>query len=289
MIGRTQGVVATLTVMGLVVALPARAQSARAFFEDGRLAFGFADYDRAANLLILGLNPAGAERDSLWGAGVHMLADALLAIGDTGNARVWTRWAVRLEPTLQVDTVNFAGLVPELFVLARRELAAEPGWDRRVAEVAWQWPATNVRQSAGALLLQGRDGDINGRIEGGGFIVSGAPQTLAPGTYSLLATAEGFLPARVRFEVLPGATTVLSFRLQPAQAGYLHVASRPWGLLLVDGERVGHTPIAALRLAVGAHRVRIERSGFLPFDTTVTLQQDQSLRLGMIQLRPGGR
>lgn len=59
----------------------------------------------------------------------------------------------------------------------------------------------------------------------------------------------------------------------------LYVSSSVWGRLYVDDNLVGNTPVAGLSLAPGAHRVRIVRDGFRPYEREITLAPGRELRL----------
>src|SRR5205807_2597582 len=43
-----------------------------------------------------------------------------------------------------------------------------------------------------------------------------------------------------------------------ARPGYLNVYAEPWAYVLVDGKRVGTTPLLRLPVPAGTHRVRLE-------------------------------
>jgi len=62
------------------------------------------------------------------------------------------------------------------------------------------------------------------------------------------------------------------------------------GIVYVDGDSVGYTLLGAHPVSAGQHRIRIVRDGYVPFDTTVFVLRDDSLRLGTIPLQrmPGG-
>lgn len=66
----------------------------------------------------------------------------------------------------------------------------------------------------------------------------------------------------------------------------LFVSSRPWGVLFVDGRRIGNTPRANIAVPPGRHVIRIERDGFVAFERTVQLASGAELRLTNIVLEP---
>lgn len=67
--------------------------------------------------------------------------------------------------------------------------------------------------------------------------------------------------------------------------GRLTASSSPWGQLIVDGRLYGNTPRLNLPIATGTRRIRIARDGFEPFDTTITVQPGEAIRLTGITLR----
>lgn len=157
----------------------------------------------------------------------------------------------------------------------------------RNVRTTWRWPSRFSGALTGSLVLEASAVPLPARIDGRGLVVPGVLQFLSAGSYTLLVSAEGYLPARATVEVLPEVTTSVRFDLEPAIFGYLYVASQPWGTVFVNGAQIGYTTIAGYRLSAGTHRVRIERPGYLPFDTTVTVQErEQRIRLGNIRLMP---
>ena len=288
---------AFIAVVGVAAFTPpsATAQGARGALVRGGEAWNNGEFETAVSQLSIGLNPASAPRDSLWIGGVHMLADALIALADeTGNDRlaqeadVWVIWAVRQMPDIPVDRENFPDEVVEVFEAARGIVAQTAPVDLTVIP-SWRWPANPQTGRLGAIRIRREQVVVNAGIDGVGFFTSGTDYRLTPGSYTITASADGFVPGRVTVEVLPGVTTVLDLKLQPLRAGFLYVASRPWGEVFLDGDRIGYTTVAARRMTVGSHRMRIERVGYFPFDTTFTVQADERLRFGTIELRPRGR
>ena len=65
----------------------------------------------------------------------------------------------------------------------------------------------------------------------------------------------------------------------------LYVNSTPWGQLYIDGQLVGNTPQANLVVSAGAHRVRVMREGFQPWERAVQLAPGQELRITDIALQ----
>lgn len=275
-------VVASMLTLPLVNR-PAVAQSGREALVQGTQAYDLADFDRAIALLSRGLDPAASPRDSLWRAGVQKLAYALLERDQVNLAETWLRWALRLEPQMVPDSVNFPPTVWLAFDRARA-VVGNASRDAQTARVSWQWSSGPAPMSGGSLIVRSSGPAISARMENGDVLPAGAPRSLAPGSYSILAATEGYEGARVTVEVLPGVATQLLFDLRKILPGLLYVASQPWGTVYLDSERIGYTAIAAHPVAVGAHRLRIERDGYAPFDTTIAVGENQRVRLGPIRL-----
>jgi len=53
----------------------------------------------------------------------------------------------------------------------------------------------------------------------------------------------------------------------------------------VDGELIGNTPRADVRVAPGAHRLRVVRDGFQPYDLPIRVASGQELRITDIVLQ----
>jgi hypothetical protein len=276
--------------LAAVLARGAAAQDARNLLRLGGQAYDFAEYRMAAPLLVVGLNPAAGPRDSLWVASLHRLVHVLIEDRKDSVAAVWARWAVRTQPGLVVDTLAFPPAVQEAFALARAHVASAGAGDT-LTETSWEWARRPGEPAQGALRIERSGVPMSSFVEGVGPLAGEDSQPLAPGTYTIVTSAPGYFRTRVKREVLPGVTTVLRFRLRglPSQAlGFLYLGSVPWGSVELDGERIGYTPVAAGPVAAGTHRVRIERVGYAPFDTVVTVERDQRLRLGTIRLRTAG-
>ncbi len=64
----------------------------------------------------------------------------------------------------------------------------------------------------------------------------------------------------------------------------LTISSRPWGVVSVDGQYLGNTPVLGAPLSAGPHRLRIERAGFAPYEVTVFARRGEDLRLVDIAL-----
>jgi hypothetical protein len=70
----------------------------------------------------------------------------------------------------------------------------------------------------------------------------------------------------------------------PRAPALLSVNAEPWGSVLVDGRRVGDTPLVDIAVIPGRHRVRVERNGFQPYERVITLDPGQHLRVSDVRL-----
>jgi hypothetical protein len=167
------------------------------------------------------LDPTRGQPDSVWGHGVHLMAQIYFEQGDTAQAATWLRWAFRTDRTIRVDPARF---LPEVLALSE----AARSWVRRtesegdfLTETRYEWPVGRMVPQTGSLridnaglgvalrVLVQRSGDPQGRP-----VPEGVTATLAPGSYEVQAAADGYLGARITRVVLPGVTTVLKFNLQ---------------------------------------------------------------------------
>lgn len=73
-----------------------------------------------------------------------------------------------------------------------------------------------------------------------------------------------------------------------AGPGSIYVQTRPPGaIVLLDGERVGVTPLLVPDVAAGPHEVRLELPGYLPWTTDVAVATEEENRVGA-SLQPDG-
>lgn len=279
---------ALTAVTVMLLAGGAKAQQQRNLLRLGVQAYDFAAYETALPLLAAGMNPAAGPRDSLWVAGLHRLAHILVQSHNDSLAAVWLRWALRQKPDFAVDTIDFPPAVGNAFAVAHRIIALASAGDT-IVETRWEWPPSPPRQDGrGALRVEHSGVPVTLFVEGVGLLAPGDQRALPYGSYRILASAPGYARVRLEREVLPGVTTVLRLRLRgPVEGGFLYVASAPWGNVYLDRQFVGYTPVAAYSVAIGTHRLRVERVGYTPFDTTVVVEREQRVRLGTIRLSSG--
>ncbi len=218
-----QGFVTGLGLCGLALSLsvaavaPALGQDPR----DACLAQAYKEFDtaRRQQLLTRCLNPSAGAPRGAWPLGVQLLAQTLIEDGRDSAADVWLRWAVRLAPDLQPDTVQFLPRVIAAYRAARDYVSRTRTLGDSATATTWLWPAQESADGVGRLQISAGLGvPVQVAVQGVGSIGVGGSITLGPGSYQITAAATGYDSVRVTREVVPGVTTVLDFRLRSALA-----------------------------------------------------------------------
>lgn len=228
-----------LGLMMVVAVDPAKAQDRSELISQARAQ---TSDSLAMDLLMRAANPDLAPRDSLWAVSVHDLALTLIGLGDEATASLLLRWSARHGADWPVDRT----LPPPVVDAYDQAVAAvqsagnlgDPG-----VTTDWQWPAVFDASAAGGVTVNATDPTalLTVQIDGQGQVSAGEQRSLAPGTYEFVATAEGFEPASVSREVLPGVTTVLQFDLAP--------------VLPPDARAAGESALVSIRYTVGGQQV----------------------------------
>ena len=207
----------------------------------------FREFDpaRRQRLLVNALNPASGPLRGTWPVGVQLLAQTLIEDGKDSAAAVWLRWAIRLSPDMQPDTVMFLPEVVAAYRSARTFVMRTRGPADSLVATTWVWPGSAVGGSMGRLEIAGSGAvSVSVDVGGGDTIVTGGGTSLRPRSYQLSAAAG---PDRVQMtrEVLPGVTTVLTFQLPlaPAKVVPQPVVSRPPGTKWVPPRRKRGFPV----------------------------------------------
>jgi hypothetical protein len=199
------------------LAFPAtlQAQGTRAdMIQQAMAAYDDFESERATALLWTALDPAVGAPDDAWATGVQLMAQILIEEGEETLAEAWLRWAVRQWPQLPVDRATFLPEVIAAVEVARSFVGSLSAGDR-VTRTRWDWPDRVSTATQGTLRIEPGAIPMRGEIQGVGEFPAGRTLTLAPGSYRIEATAEGYQSAVVTREVLPGVTTSLVFDLAP--------------------------------------------------------------------------
>ena len=105
----------------------------------------------------------------------------------------------------------------------------------------------------------------------------------APVVKTLAPTAEAARRGSVARPALPRPrATGLPSLARPAR---LFINATPWGEVYLDDHLIGNTPRAAVPVAPGAHRLRVVRDGFQPYELAIRVAPGQELRLTDIVLQ----
>lgn len=189
---------------------------------DAMVARAFNEFDAAQRLQLLmsALNPTSGPPRGAWPVGVQLLAQTLIEDGQDSLAGVWLRWAIRLSPDLQPDTVQFLPKVVAAYRSARDFVLSTRAPTDTAAATTWLWPAPDTRERTGRLQIasSGLAAPLHVEVRGVGPIGPGGSVPLSPGSYQISAGAAGYDSVRVMREVLPGVTTVLEFHLRSTLA-----------------------------------------------------------------------
>lgn len=104
------------------------------------------------------------------------------------------------------------------------------------------------------------------------------PLMLVPGRYLLEVRKEGFLPETRTVELRQDDTSFVRVILTAIAGGSIQVTSRPAATVLLDGVRLGTTPLTISALP-GSHTLRLERPGFTPRVFTVPVRNYRVTRV----------
>ena len=77
---------------------------------------------------------------------------------------------------------------------------------------------------------------------------------------------------------------------QPVLApGLLWISAEPWADVIIDGVRVGRTPVIGVPIAPGYHQLRLEHDGYEALNRTINMEADGEVRLTDLRLQARGR
>ena len=183
----------------------------------------------------------------------------------------------------QPARASFPVLQPAHWTPSQQVLLPSPG---RIVERrrGWRWAIAAIAAvvAVGAIWL-GTGG--RGASRDGDFVM--APQQVRPPQPEPVAPEPPVAqeaPARpLPTRPAPAPTSV---PVVPSPPGRLFVNSTPWGVVYLDGERVGNSPQANLEVPVGEHVLRIVREGYQPFEERIRVRSGEEIRLTEIVLEP---
>src|SRR5881296_2410374 len=163
---------------------------------DAMVARAFNEFDAAQRLQLLmsALNPTSGPPRGAWPVGVQLLAQTLIEDGQDSLAAVWLRWAIRLSPDLQPDTVQFLPKVVAAYRSARDFVLSTHAPADSAAATTWLWPTQETGERVGRLQLgaAGLAAPLRVEVKGVGPIGTGGNIPLNPGSYEISASASGY-------------------------------------------------------------------------------------------------
>lgn len=204
-------------LLGVAATASAWAQDPR----DAQVARAFHEFDatRRQQMLMSVLNPIYGPPRGAWPVGVQLLAQTLLEEGKDSAAALWLRWAIRVSPEMQPDTVLFLPELVGAFRSAQDYVRGTTGPADSLAATTWLWSPQTASDQAGRLQIAGAETQsIRVAVRGVGRIVPGGSIPFKPGSYQIGAIASGYDSVQVTREVLPGVTTLVEFQLRTSPA-----------------------------------------------------------------------
>jgi len=157
---------------------------------DAMVARAFNEFDaaRRLELLMSALNPTAGPPRGAWPVGVQLLAQTLIEDGQDSVAGVWLRWAVRLSPDLQPDTVQFLPKVVAAYRAARDFVLSTRAPADSMAATTWLWPAQATGERVGRIQVAAAlTVPMRIDVRGVGPIGAGGSVPLNPGSYGGVA------------------------------------------------------------------------------------------------------
>lgn len=178
------------------------------------------DIEQAREYLTEAVDPTMDAPDSIWAVGIQFLVQLHLEVGNTELANSWMRWAVRLDPDMQIDMAQATPAVIESWQNAVDVVRGGTPGDSLV-ETTWEWPGLGSRETSGRLRIPQHDllSPITVMVENQGTVVAGESIELPPGSHRIRVEADRYESVEVTREILPGVTSVMAFRLEPLGAG----------------------------------------------------------------------
>ena len=150
---------------------------------------------------------------------------------------------------------------------------------------------TTPPPTTGSLNIQSTPAAANVFLDG--TLVGLTPVTVtgvAPGSHTVRIEKTGYQPYQTTTSVSAGATTVVSAALVPVPdptTGSVSVQSTPDGAnAFLDGTLVGLTPVTVSGVTPGSHQVRIEKTGYEPYQMTASVSAGATTVVSAV-LTPG--
>lgn len=248
---------ALLVLAFCLVPAAVSAQDRAELVEQARSEF---DVDRQIEMLWRAADPDAGPVDEVWNAAVHLLAQTLIEEGQADLARTWLLWGAAVDASFAIDTVNLLPNVVEAIRQSREEVAgraADPA-----AEATWHWSDNFAINGDGGVEIVSMVPASATLTVDGAELTAGRAGSLNPGTYEMVATADGYEEVRFTREVLPGVTTSLALDLIPSLPANLR----------------GQVSRALVRVAITRGGETVCRTGFVASDDGMVVTGYEAVR-----------
>ena len=105
-------------------------------------------------------------------------------------------------------------------------------------------------------------------------------------THTIAVTQPGYRPWSTKVELQSGQTLQLpTVKLERIESGFSIDSDPPGATVLVDGQKLGETPVRLIDLSPGEHTVRLEREGHAPWDSVLHVSTGTVLPLQTVSLQ----
>lgn len=218
------------------------------------------DINQQVELLWRAADPNAGPVDAVWSTAVHLLAQTLIEEGESELAHTWLLWGASVDASFPIDTVNLLPAVVTAIRDARAEAAgraADPA-----AEATWHWSGNFQRGGMGGVEIVSVTPTDATLVVDGSELTAGRAGSLDPGTYEMVATAEGYEEVRFTREILPGVTTSVALDLIPSLPANLR----------------GQVSKALVRVATTRRGETVCRTGFVASDDGMVVTSHEAVQ-----------
>lgn len=260
---------AAISVALTAAAASAQAQnvSARSLIAAARDTIAKMEYLAASEIIqrALRARPGPTGADSVWA--YLLLAASELYFQREAIAMDHFRVALRIAPDLRVDSLAAHDWVPSDY----REVFA------RVLATAGQ------RRARTTLEFR----YVGGQPRGARLLVDGERWTeltreVDPGVFAYQVSARGYQDRVDSVRVDSGQAVAVDIALRPSNPARLSVTTDPAGIVFLDDERLGETPIVDRGVAAGDATLRIESPGGPALRQQIRLRSGELQNLGTL-------
>ena len=233
----------------------------------------------AAQTLVGRLEPDVAAAIATLGGGRYSVAGEIIAL-DTGLSE--TNYTVNLLVT-DARTRRTSDLFSQ--PLERTDLPATVATLTR-AVGAFVNPASQPARGSASLFITSEPDDASVYLNGVEVGTTANPLLpLAPGRYEVEVRKDGYVPESDTVTLGMNETQFLPFSLTEIRGGSILVSSVPSAEVLLDGRRVGRTPLT-IEAEPGVRTLRLARPGFATETQSVTVRNFFVSRVPQVRLRP---